>query len=115
MSLLLEINNDENNDKFKNELGSTKIEFLNKTKDLINKQEKALKAKYSYFNKGRMFRPSNTYNFDCNDPLRIYFNLIEYGMNKDITFQKNLVDLLKKKGLVDDTKDTSKYYKIINF
>lgn len=81
------------------------MEFLSKTKELVYKQEKALEAKYHYMNKGRIFRPSNTHNFEYNDPLRVYFNLIEYGMNRDITFQKNLIELLKKKGLVDDTKD----------
>ena len=97
-----------------NEENNLEYEKLNKIKDLISVQEKALEAKYSYFNKGRIFRPSNSYNFSYNDPLRIYFNLIEYGMNKDITFQKNLIELLKKKGLVDENskeKETSKILK----
>lgn len=104
--MVAEDNNEKKTDFFKeNENDSAKFEFLNKTKDLLCKQEKALEAKYIYLNKGRIFRPSNTYNFEYNDPLRVYFNLIEYGMNKDITFQKNLIELLKKKGLVDETKD----------
>jgi len=106
INLLSEINIEQKSgSSIENEKDSAKSEFLNKIKDLTNKQEKTLEAKYEFFNKGRIFRPSNTYNFDYNDPLRVYFNLIEYGMNKDITFQKNLIDLLKKKGLVDETKD----------
>jgi len=91
-----EINQNENN---------FQIDSINKTKDLIIKQEKVMESKYNCLSKARIFRPSNTYNFSYNDPLKIYFNLIEYGMNKDISFQKNLIELLKKKGLVDDTKD----------
>jgi len=77
---------------------------INKIKEIKIKQEKNLEAKYNLLNKERVFRPSNSYNFSYNDSLRIYFNLIEYGMNREISFQKNLIELLKKKGLVDDTK-----------
>lgn len=79
--------------------------------DFLKKQEKAIDAKYNLVNKGRLYKPNHNYDFESNDPLRIYFNLIEYGMHNDITFQKNLIDLLKKKGLVDETaleKDNSK-------
>lgn len=104
--MLIEVNNEEKKDlSNENDNDSAEFEFLNKTKDLVIKQEKILEAKYKYLNKGRIFRPSNAYNFEYNDPLRVYFNLIEYGMNKDITFQKNLIELFKKKGLVDNTKD----------
>ncbi len=112
LSLLTEVNNKKETDENNND--STKFDFINKTNDLVSRQEKALEAKYNYFNKGRVFRPSNTYNFTYNDPLRVYFNLIEYGMNKDITFQKNLLELLKKKGLVDDTKDKDSSNLVIN-
>lgn len=89
-------------------------EFNEKKKsnlDFLKIQENNFEQKYNIFNKGRIFKPMQNYEFDYNDPLRVYFNLIEYGMNKDITFQKNLIELLKKKGLVDDAsleKDSSK-------
>jgi hypothetical protein len=60
------------------------------------------KAKYNYISTGRIFRPVNKQNFESNDPLKIYFTLIEYGLNKDVTFQKNLIELLKKKNLIED-------------
>jgi hypothetical protein len=60
------------------------------------------KAKYNYINRGRVFRPVTKHNFDYNDPLKIYFTLIEYGMNKDLSFQRTLIDLLKKKNLIED-------------
>ena len=85
-------------------------EKLKKISDHIKIKEKSMDSKYNMLNKGRIFKPLQNYNFEYNDPLRIYFNLIEYGMNKDITFQKNLIELLKKKGLVDETskeKDSS--------
>jgi hypothetical protein len=59
------------------------------------------KAKYNYINKGRIFRPVNKQNFEYNDPLKIYFTLIEYGMNKDLSFQRTLIDLLNKKNLIE--------------
>lgn len=86
------------------------IERNSKGKEFLVAQERTVQAKYTYFNKDRIFKPVNNYNFPTNDPLRIYYNLIEYGMNKDISFQKNLIDLLKKKGLVEETakdKETS--------
>ncbi len=104
-------NNNNNNDKEnsnknllnenqnENEFNDKKINNLN----FIKIQEQTINAKYNIVNKGRIFKPLHNYDFQSNDPLRIYFNLIEYGMNKDITFQKNLIDLLKKKGLVDDS------------
>ena len=59
------------------------------------------KSNYNYINKGRLFRPVAKQNFEYNDPLKIYFTLIEYGMNKDVSFQRTLLDLLKKKNLIE--------------
>jgi hypothetical protein len=65
--------------------------------------------KYNYIKTGRQFRPTNKTKIDYNDPLRIYFALIEYGLNKDLSFQRTLIDLLKKKNMMGEKKDdTSK-------
>lgn len=94
--------------KISNEKDSENLDKISKAKEFILKQENYLEKKFSIFKKERIFRPTTNYSFEYNDPLRIYFDLIEYGMNKDITFQKNLVDLLKKKKLIDDAnKDSS--------
>lgn len=62
-------------------------------------------TKYNYISTGRQFRPTNKSNFDYNDPLRVYFTLIEHGMNKDLSFQRTLIDLLKKKNLISSEKE----------
>jgi hypothetical protein len=64
-------------------------------------------AKYNYINTGRLFRPMKSSSAEYNDPLRVYFTLIEYGMNKDLSFQKTLIDLLKKRNLIEDGKKSS--------
>jgi hypothetical protein len=69
------------------------------TKDLL------AETKYNYISTGRQFRPTNKSNFDYNDPLRVYFTLIEHGMNKDLSFQRTLIDLLKKKNLISSEKE----------
>ena len=90
------MNENQNENEF-NEKKKSNLNFIKIHEQIIN-------SKYNITNKGRIFKPLHNYDFQSNDPLRIYFNLIEYGMNKDITFQRNLIDLLKKKGLVDDSK-----------
>lgn len=72
------------------------------------------KAKYNYINRGRVFRPVTKQNFEYNDPLKIYFTLIEYGMNKDLSFQRTLIDLLKKKNLIEDKETTRRRTTMIN-
>jgi hypothetical protein len=60
-------------------------------------------VKFKYIATGRLFRPVNETNFAYNDPIRVYFTLIEHGMNKDLSFQRNLIDLMKKKNLISDS------------
>ncbi len=67
-----------------------------------NKNIYLSESKYNYIATGRQFRPTNKSSFEYNDPLRVYFTLIEHGMNKDLSFQRALVDLLKKKNLISD-------------
>jgi hypothetical protein len=60
-------------------------------------------VKFKYICTGRLFRPVNETKFAYNDPLRVYFTLIEHGMNKDLSFQRNLIDLMKKKNLISES------------
>jgi hypothetical protein len=65
-------------------------------------------TKYNYINTGRLFRRAQSSDLEYNDPLRVYFTLVEYGMNKDLSFQRTMIDLLKKKNMIDssDIKDS---------
>jgi len=62
-------------------------------------------AKYNYINTGRIFRPIHQENSSHTDILKIYFTLIEYGYNKDASFQKTLLELLKKKKVIEENKN----------
>lgn len=65
-------------------------------------------SKYNYISTGRLYRQSNKANLDLNDPVKVYFTLIEYGMNKDLSFQRTLIDLLKKKNLIEEKEKSEK-------
>jgi hypothetical protein len=86
------------NFNFKQKIVSDKHKDINKN-EINNVLDK---TKYSLINKGRIFRPITKQNFEYNDPLKIYFTLIEYGMNKDLSFQRTLIDFLKKRNLIED-------------
>jgi hypothetical protein len=64
-------------------------------------------TKYNYTNTGRLFRRMQDSKLDYNEPLRIYFTLAEYGMNKDLSFQRTMIDLLKKKNLIEEKSDST--------
>ena len=66
-----------------------------------------LSAVYNELKPNRQFRPKAKLAFDYNDELRVFFGMIEFGLNKEIAFQKQLIELLKKKNLIaKDTGDT---------
>jgi hypothetical protein len=60
-----------------------------------------LHTKYNYINTGRQFRRAQDTSLEYNDPLRVYYTLVEYGMNKDLSFQRTMIDLLKKKNIIE--------------
>ena len=72
--------------------------------------ENILKAKYNKIQQNRKYKPKQKLNFDYNDELRVFFTMIEFGQNKNISFQRQLIELLKKKNLIDNKKikDSSK-------
>lgn len=49
----------------------------------------------------RKFRPKKKYDFEYNEELRIFFDIIEYDLKQDISFQKKLITLLKQKKFIN--------------
>lgn len=57
-------------------------------------------AVYNGLKPNRKFRPKAKLAFDYNDELRIFFGMIEFGLNKEISFQRQLIELLRRKNLI---------------
>ena len=74
---------------------------------LSNETDEILNAKYNVLKENRKFKPKTKLPYNYNDELRVYFGCIEYGV-KDIAFQRQFIELLKKKKLVDDKNKNSK-------
>jgi hypothetical protein len=93
------INKEVAKDYFKVNFGIRKENLNKKTSD-----DMYTHTKYNYINTGRLFRQAQQ-NADIayNDPLRVYYTLVEYGMNKDLSFQRTMIDLLKKKGVLEES------------
>ena len=68
---------------------------------LSNDTDEMLSAKYNTLKENRKYKPKSKLNFGYNDELRVYFGMIEYGV-KDIAFQRQFIELLKKKKIVED-------------
>ena len=65
-------------------------------------KEKYNKTKFDYLLEGRQLRTvSVKNNLNYNEELRVYFTLLEYGMKNDLSFQKQLIELLKKKNMIN--------------
>ena len=77
-----------------------------KKNDYVDK--KYIDSKYNYIHTGRVYRQTKKSNLAINDPIRVYFTLVEYGMNKDLSFQRTLIDLLKKKNLIEEKEKQEK-------
>jgi len=111
---LLETRDERNemNKKFSiNFLKNSLLEDENiKIKNLAIDDENILKAKYNKIQQNRKYKPKQKLNFDYNDELRVFFTMIEFGQNKNISFQRQLIELLRKKNLIDNSKikDSSK-------
>ncbi len=73
-----------------------------KRNNLNNVDKMYTHTKYNYIHTGRIYRQTKKVNLELNDPVRVYFTLVEYGMNKDLSFQRTLIDLLKKKNLIEE-------------
>ena len=108
---LLETRDERNemNKKFSINYIEPKIE---KPKPIQKNDDIILSAVYNELKPNRQFRPKAKLAFDYNDELRVFFGMIEFGLNKEIAFQKQLIELLKNKNLIakdtGDEKGTSK-------
>lgn len=69
---------------------------------LFNESDEMLSAKYNLLQQNRKYKPKSKLNFGYNDELRVFFGMIEFGLNREISFQRQLIDLLKKKKIVED-------------
>ena len=74
---------------------------------LSNDTDEMLNAKYNVLKENRKYKPKSKLNFNYNDELRVYFGMIEFGV-KDIAFQRQFIELLKKKKIVEDKKKNAK-------
>ncbi len=80
--------------------------FISKGSNKVDKMYSD--TKYNLIHTGRVYRQTKKSNHDINDPIRVYFTLVEYGMNKDLSFQRTLVDLLKKKNMIEEKEKQEK-------
>ena len=74
---------------------------------LSNDTDEMLNAKYNVLKENRKYKPKSKLNFNYNDELRVYFGMIEFGV-KDIAFQRQFIELLKKKKIVEDKNKNAK-------
>ena len=74
---------------------------------LSNDTDEMLNAKYNVLKENRKYKPRSKLNFNYNDELRVYFGMIEFGV-KDIAFQRQFIELLKKKKIVEDKNKNAK-------
>ena len=80
--------------------------------ELPSNEETILKVQYDFLKPNRKFRQKSKLSFNYNDELRIFFAMIEFGLNESIQFQKQMIELLKKKNIIesgdkDDNKKSS--------
>ena len=74
---------------------------------LSNDTDEMLNAKYNALKENRKYKPKSKLSFNYNDELRVYFGCIEFGV-KDIAFQRQFIELLKKKKIVEDKNKNAK-------
>ena len=82
-------------------------EYIEIDKDklkLSNDTNEMLKAKYDKLKENRKYKPKNKLTNlapNYNDELRVFFSMIEFGV-KDIAFQRQFIELLKKRKIIED-------------
>ena len=88
-------------------------EYIEIDKDklkLSNDTNEMLKAKYEKLKENRKYKPKNKLTNmapNYNDELRVFFSMIEFGV-KDIAFQRQFIELLKKRKIVEDKNKNAK-------
>ena len=82
-------------------------EYVNIDKNklkLSNDTDEMLKTKYNILKENRKYKPKNKLTNlapNYNDELRVFFSMIEFGV-KDIAFQRQFIELLKKRKIIED-------------
>ena len=82
-------------------------EYINIDKNklkLSNDTDEMLKTKYNILKENRKYKPKNKLTNlapNYNDELRVFFSMIEFGV-KDIAFQRQFIELLKKRKIIED-------------
>lgn len=65
--------------------------------------------KQKYLIKGRQLRTVNAKSkLNYNDELRIYLSLLEFDTRNDLSFQKSLIDLLRKRNMINESSNNDK-------
>jgi len=81
-------------------------EYINIDKNklkLSNDTDEMLKTKYNILKENRKYKPKNKLTNlapNYNDELRVFFSMIEFGV-KDIAFQRQFIELLKKRKIIE--------------
>ena len=88
-------------------------EYINIDKNklkLSNDTDEMLKTKYNILKENRKYKPKNKLTNlapNYNDELRVFFSMIEFGV-KDIAFQRQFIELLKRRKIIEDKNKNAK-------
>ena len=77
---------------------------------LSNDTDEMLNTKYNILKENRKYKPKNKLSAiapNYNDELRVFFSMIEFGV-KDTAFQRQFIELLKKRKIVEDKNKNDK-------
>ena len=85
------------------EIDKDKLKLSNDTDEMLNTKYNILKENRKYKPKNKLTNMAPNYN----DELRVFFSMIEFGV-KDIAFQRQFIELLKKRKIVEDKNKNTK-------
>ena len=85
------------------EIDKDKLKLSNDTDEMLNTKYNILKENRKYKPKNKLTNMAPNYN----DELRVFFSMIEFGV-KDIAFQRQFIELLKRRKIVEDKDKNSK-------
>ena len=85
------------------EIDGDKLKLSNDTDEMLNAKYNTLKENRKYKPKTKLTNMAPNYN----DELRVFFSMIEFGV-KDIAFQRQFIELLKKRKIVEDKNKSGK-------
>ena len=85
------------------EIDKDKLKLSNDTDEMLNAKYNALKENRKYKPKNKLTNMAPNYN----DELRVFFSMIEFGA-KDIAFQRQFIELLKRRKIIEDKNKNAK-------